>query len=255
MIMQDNRFLIIGLVIALIGGGVAFMFYNQSQSEIEYTQALKQDTENIHAENLVILKKIKELKDQKKKLKDGLKDYGDKIKEFQQDIASMHAQRQELLMELAKKEKVVSGLSKQLDTITTQETALSAELDEAKSGYHSMATSIGDLRKEKIALEKRLKVLLTPPKGVELKKIVVKSGPKLAGELIEVNTEYNFAVVDLGLKDDLRSGDLLGIYRDNNMIAKAVAENIYQDMSSVIVLEEYSDVQMFSGDGVKLLRM
>ncbi|GAF68424.1 unnamed protein product, partial [marine sediment metagenome] len=82
---------------------------------------------------------------------------------------------------------------------------------------------------------------------------VVKVGQAVEGEVIEVNTKYNFSIIDLGVKDDIRSGLLLGVYRRNKLIAKAIVENVYENMSSIIVIDEWIDVQLLAGDTVKLL--
>ena len=36
--------------------------------------------------------------------------------------------------------------------------------------------------------------------------------------------------------------------------AEAVIENVYEDMSSIIILDRWADVQLFPGDSVRLIK-
>jgi hypothetical protein len=159
-----------------------------------------------------------------------------------------------LQKELDDKQQQLIALNEKLNIITEQEKELNAELAKAKEDCQGITEKVDSTRAQKIKLEEDIKASIATPAGVELKKIVVKVSQPVQGQVVDVNTDYNFAIIDLGIKDNIKSGDILGIYRRGDLIAKAVAENIYEDMSSIIILDEYLDVKLLSGDTVKLLK-
>ena len=55
----------------------------------------------------------------------------------------------------------------------------------------------------------------------------------------------------MGKEHGVQIGDHLGIYRNNMLIAKALIENIYDDMSTIQVFSQWRDVDILIGDTVK----
>ena len=86
---------------------------------------------------------------------------------------------------------------------------------------------------------------------VELEKIMVsarKSGP-VGGKIIQVNTEWQFVVVDLGW-DRLSVGDVLGVYRGEQLIAKIQVERVQEQVAAARVLPEYQTAEIVVEDRV-----
>jgi uncharacterized protein (UPF0335 family) len=129
---------------------------------------------------------------------------------------------------------------------------LEANLADAQKAHEELIERLEYARNEKSELEESLKSYMQTTKGVELPKIVVKVVKPAKGVIVEVSREYNFAVVDIGEDNGIKKGDYLEVYRDNSLIAKAIIENVYADMSSIVVFNQWRHVDLAVGDSVKL---
>ncbi|MFA5369179.1 MAG: hypothetical protein WC300_00435, partial [Candidatus Omnitrophota bacterium] len=143
-------------------------------------------------------------------------------------------------------------LNNALNDIISQEAALKDEVENAKLTYQDLQDALELAGSEKLELEENLKACIQQSQGVQLAKIIVKVAKPLSGEIVEVSKKYNFCVIDLGNEQGIDSGDTLEIYRDDRFIAKALVENVYDDMSSIIVLDQWRDADIYAGDIVKL---
>lgn len=103
-------------------------------------------------------------------------------------------------------------------------------------------------------LEGDIKKYLKPEQGVELDKIIVKLQEVPDGSILDINRRYGFAVIDIGAKAGIIVGDILGVYRDNKLISKVIVDKIFQDYSSVVPVEGYTDVELSVSDTVSLLK-
>jgi hypothetical protein len=87
----------------------------------------------------------------------------------------------------------------------------------------------------------------------ELEKIKVAVGPsglrEASGTIIQINPEWQFVVVDVGWHA-LSIGDVLGIYRGDQVIAKAKVERVQEQAAAASILPEYRTVNIAVGDRV-----
>lgn len=249
-----NKLFLVWLSVIAIATAVSVSFYNQRQQELERIRSVEEKVQGVTAERLNVAKEIKETTDEKQGLQNELNRSNEKIQLLKTDISEIQQTDVKLLEELSNKDKNFSILENRLNFATQQESELHAYLQKAKSDCQDVILKVESARDEKAALEEEIKNRILPPKGVELKKIVVKLTPPLEGKVLDINKEHNFVIIDLGEKDNIKKGDVFGIYRKDQLIAKAVAENIYNDMSSIVVLDEWLDVPILNGDTVKLLK-
>jgi regulator of replication initiation timing len=241
---------IIGVVLSATG---SVIFYKQKTEETRKIALLEKQIEAVKIEKISVLNKIKEVNEYRKRLQVELESCNQKAIAVQSDININTQVINEISAKLSEKESVISGLRSQLGSIIEEEARLNAELENARSEYQLLRQRTEATQNEKSALEEAVKGKMSTPQGVELKKIVVKVNPPKEGKVIEVNKDYNFSVINLGLKDSIKSGDVVAVYRNDQFIAKAVVENIYDEMSSIILFDEWSNVQLVENDIVKVL--
>lgn len=90
---------------------------------------------------------------------------------------------------------------------------------------------------------------------VQLDKITVSvptSSAPGAGKVIQVNTEWRFVVIDLGW-DALAIGDVLGVYRGDELVAKIQVERVQEQVAAARILPEYQTVEIAVSDRVAKL--
>lgn len=72
---------------------------------------------------------------------------------------------------------------------------------------------------------------------------------QIIGEVLVVNREHNFVVLNRGVEHSLREGDLLQIYRDDKRLGSVQIETAYQKISAATVIEGFVE-DFKTGDGV-----
>ena len=91
----------------------------------------------------------------------------------------------------------------------------------------------------------------------ELEKIQVVVGPlgglnEASGKIIQVNPDWQFVVVDLGWHT-VNIGDVLGIYRGDQLIAKVKVERVQEQVAAASILPEYRTAEIAVNDRVAVL--
>jgi len=80
--------------------------------------------------------------------------------------------------------------------------------------------------------------------------------PKDQGKILNLNKDFNFIITDLGKIDGLQLGQILNIFRNDTLIGKVRIENLYEEMSSAVVLKNMTKVKYLEpGDLVKALSL
>jgi vacuolar-type H+-ATPase subunit I/STV1 len=106
--------------------------------------------------------------------------------------------------------------------------------------------------KEKENLEVKVKDLKEAP-TIELEKIVIKPGSVVTGKIIMVNKDYAFVVVNLGSTHNIKVGDILSVYRNDEFIGKVQIERAEEKMSAAAVLLDWQNVEFKENDVVKTI--
>lgn len=246
--------MIAGVLVIILAASSAYFFYMESDRESKKTDSLKKEIAVITEERITSLKKINKIKQQKEKLTSDLQDYSIKIQNKEVEISGIKKVKEDLLTQFQEKKEALSDLQQVLEDVKLEESGLKDDLSKVKEDREDVLQALESMQRKKSALEDKIKSYLKGSQSVELRKIVVKMAGPVEGNIIDVNKEYNFAVINLGSMDKIKNGDLLGIYRDGRLIAKAVIENVYEDMSSIIVFDEWRNAEIFYGDKVKLLK-
>jgi len=249
---KHKQTIIASLLIAVLALGAALFFYTEAQKELKAINSLKPQIDSVTAERIDIIKNIESLNNQRGKITLQLQDYSKKIQQFEADMPKLKTEKESMAIQLAEAEKESSDLSNTLNTVAGQESSLKDEFAKAQSSHQDLLEALEYAGKEKSELEEKLKSYIQKSQGVQLGKIVVKVAKPSEGSVVEISRKYNFSIVDLGEANGVKSGDLLEVYRNSKLIAKALIENVYDDMSSMIVFDQWRDVDIFVGDTVKL---
>lgn len=105
--------------------------------------------------------------------------------------------------------------------------------------------------KEKKILEAKVKEFTEAPKIIQLEKIVVKPAPLLTGNVLVVNREFAFVVVDLGRANNLKLGDVLSVYRQGKFVGKIQVEKVEEKISAATILPDWKTIEFKENDEVK----
>ena len=72
------------------------------------------------------------------------------------------------------------------------------------------------------------------------------------GKIIQINAEWQFVVVDLGW-DVLSIGDVLGVFRDDQLIAKVKVERVQERVAAARILPDYQATNITVNDRIAAL--
>jgi len=150
------------------------------------------------------------------------------------------------------KERVIT-LGKELNAKKRQIRLTLEKLEKEATARREAETHLIIALKEKRALETKAMELAKATKTIELEKIVVKITPPLVGRVVTVNREYDFIVADLGREDNIKLGEILSVYRNDEFIGSAQVERVEESICAAAILPAWHDVEFNENDTVRLI--
>ena len=104
---------------------------------------------------------------------------------------------------------------------------LETRIVETESKIKMLEDSLNQLQTVKSELERKLDNIMSKRLEVELEKVVIK--PKTPGmaKILAVNNSYEFVVINLGQQHGMEVGKIMGVYRQEELIAKVKVEMIH----------------------------
>jgi hypothetical protein len=87
---------------------------------------------------------------------------------------------------------------------------------------------------------------------VQIPKVVVSPSAVKTGKVVVVNRKFNFFICNLGQQDAVAINDQVAVYRNNLMIATAVVEKVYDNLSANGILKVKKGFSIQEGDIVKV---
>ncbi|MCU0651901.1 MAG: hypothetical protein MUC39_03055 [Candidatus Omnitrophica bacterium] len=82
-------------------------------------------------------------------------------------------------------------------------------------------------------VKKEVKKASPAPVKEEVKRpAVVEAAVKLEGNVLVVNKDYNFVVINLGGKEGVKAGDVFGVYHNEKYIGEVKVEKVHESMSA-----------------------
>lgn len=142
------------------------------------------------------------------------------------------------------------NLRLELESLKGSEGQLVERLDGAQKELDAVKSELNTLNEEKTSLEKKIKDLQAST-GVDLDKIVVNYPEAKEGQVLVVNRDNDFIIVNLGQKDNISVGQPLYIYQNNKFLGVVKIEKIQQAMSVAALLDSNIKTAIKEGDIVK----
>ena len=152
-------------------------------------------------------------------------------------------------LELSGKTKRLTEVETKLESIASEKEKLQKMLNAEKARYDELKERVEKLAEVKEVLEEKVRDVINK-QGVELERIVVRAEGELEGRVVVVNREYNFVVVDVGIKNDVEMGDFLTIFRSGKYVGEAQVEKIYDTMSAATIVKETKPKAIMVDDNV-----
>ncbi len=250
---MKNLLIVLVLVVLLAAGVSAYIFYNQLQQEKTELVSLEQRIEIVKTQITQTEEKITQLDQQNQDLQQKIGTLEKQVTGYDGQVVSLKDKRSQIHTTLQNQRAQLSSLNQDLQKLTGEKDDLASRMSDLTAQSQSANTQIAQLSTAKKQLEDDIKKYIKPASGVELDKIVVKMSQTPEGAIVEINDKHGFAVVDMGADSGVIVGDMLGVYRNNELIAKVVVEKVFKDFSSVVPSEGFTNVRFKISDKVSLL--
>jgi chromosome segregation ATPase len=235
------------VVIALISVGYFFLY-----QKLKTETSLRKLTEK----NLEIQRK------QNLKLKLEINSLEGKIKE-KEDAINKRIQENENLKNAVKQlNETLNSVESELSLATQEKQALLTKLSKQTKKLEELENNIKSLIDERELLRQRLAGLkpkrrILTKKEVKLKKVKVEEKAKiLKAQIMAINEEYSFLVLNLGEKDGIDKSKIYNIEKNEKLIASLKPDRIYENLSVFDIikqnekLSEGQEVELFPVENV-----
>ncbi len=179
-----------------------------------------------------------------------------------EDLDKFRQENLELKREVKRLEGLKEVIEKDLASTKEEKEKLSARIEEMENLIKEKTAYLLELRK-KILKSAQLKAARTleESKAVELPPIVVKpkevrpaplqKAVSLEGQIIAVNKENSFVIIDMGEEQGLKPGLNLSVYRNGSEIANLQVLETRKEISACDIVRVKPGVELRVGDKVK----
>lgn len=240
------------ILFAAIASGV--IFYAQLNQQRLELSSIKERVEIVNEQIAQTKGKIVNLKQENEILKQSIFESENQISSYNSQISSLKNNKEQILYKLQNKRSQLVSLEVELKNLVSERNSLTSELNNIISKRQYVNDEIIKLSQTKKQFEEDLKKYIKPEEGIELERIVVKLSQVSKGSILEINEKYGFAIVDAGAEDGIIVGDVLDVYRIDKLVSKVVVEKVFENFSSIVPAEGFTDVGLKVSDKVSLIR-
>jgi predicted RNase H-like nuclease (RuvC/YqgF family) len=187
--------------------------------------------------------------------------------ESEAELAKSQEAQQALSRSVEDREREIGRLTKEMDQIRSERDRISAKLSDLQSERDTVQRQVAELEKAKGELESKVMELSGGQPLVELEKVRVsgESLPSAAGtvvpastalgpsqgQVVVINREYDFIVMNLGKNQGLTVGQEFDVVRGEEILGRVKVEKVYDELSAAAILPDSRKDQIREGDTVK----
>lgn len=147
-------------------------------------------------------------------------------------------------------------LKKELDGSYRASSDLRKRIQELETAKQALAqqVSLGSVTDEAVVRE-AAKLPPVPPQAaakVKEEKKVEETDPRPL-QILSVNRQFKFVVVNVGLRGHVKLGDTLRVEQGGKLIGRIQVEKLYENFSACAILEEIKPAQIREGDLVRIV--
>ncbi len=165
------------------------------------------------------------------------KAYEEKITQLEKQVNDANATRLQLTSALEQGRKQVTELQNRIQSIEEKNKAIEEQAAQYDSEY-------GDEEEE-------VPVAAVSPAGAGAVDETT-AAATTNSRVLTVNRKFNFVVVNLGLRDNLKMGDTVNIVRAGKTVGSASVEKIYDNFAAANITKEPKDAPIKEGDSVSV---
>ncbi len=249
-------------VVAIAGVAVTIML---QQQEHNLRLAAERQLSIIKADNDQLQHQMNEVRAAKLALETELTHTKAQADEVAQQLAQERQAKEVLAKSVDDRQREIDRLGKDMEQLHSERQNLQQQIAQLNQQQDTWKTQLAELGKAKSELETKVLELSGQP-TVELDKVVVGSNGQTPaassavtpasgkeGQVIVVNREYDFVVMNLGKNSGLEIGQQFQILRGDEVLGWVKVEKVYDELAAAAILPQSKKDQIREGDVVKAL--
>jgi hypothetical protein len=251
-------------VLVVLSLGVATVAGVLMMREREQRLARERELQIVLAENTDLTTRLQDAVSARQRTETELTQVREELSGTQDQLQEARAAQEALSRSVEDREREIARLRGELAQGATERAELEGKLAELLEDQQTMEFQVAQLEEAKGELELKLAELSARP-TVELEKVLVAGGgpeasgqpagapPIPEGEIIVVNREYDFIVMNLGRSHGLSEGQEFRVVRGDEVLGTVKVEKIYNELSAAAILPTSRKDQIREGDIVRAL--
>ena len=268
--------LLITLTILALGV-MAVAIFLQMQ-EREKREAKQRELRMALIENSDLKTRVDELQQVKSRLEEDLGRAKKDLAESQGKLTKSLEAQEALSKSVEDREREIVRVTKDLEQVRNDSRQLSTQISELTAQRDTVKQQLADLQRAKDELDTKLSNLAKQP-TVELEKVMVTNEPMATqpplgapaasavvpvtttastsaaseGQIVVVNRDYDFIVMNMGKNQGLSIGQEFQIVRSGQVLGKVKVEKVYDELSAAAILPDSQKDNIREGDSVRAL--
>ncbi len=268
----------LGLTIVILFSGGAISFF-MLQQETQTRKSTEQTVDDLTTRNIKIEAALKEARKQidileakKKDAEDRInglleeidleKSLNEKIKadnkrmrdDLESEMKSKVEQRQKLVNEIEAIQAKLKEAEKKSEGNDGVVAALQQKVADLEKRNSDLEEKIKDLSQSTAARQVRSEIIPVPgqimEEKVNLDRIVITPDAAKEGRVLNVDTETEFLIFDLGAKHGIKQGDVMSVYRGKTYLGDARVSRVQDEMSAADFIPPFSSRKVRKNDQV-----
>jgi len=217
--------------------GVGYV-YQSLNSERRERIALEASSSDLEEQNQQLKAKNIEYEDEIERMREQLKMYSSEQANWKKEADAAKA-------EVEKYQRQAADLQKQIETPKpSMVNDLSGSTDNLPSGASSDSPQASDVPSPA--------AVPAESSGAASTEVPVSGKSK---HVMTVNRKFNFVVVNIGMKDELKMGDKLNVERSGKVVGLLQVEKLYDQFAAATIVQEVKETPIQEGDAVVRMKV
>lgn len=223
-------FIVLSFVFSLVAFVSSLFLFRQLQAE-------RKAKTSMEAEQI-------QFRDKSKSMEEQTANFKKESEAFKKQIDELAEERDNLKKAIEDKQKQLSSIQGQLQKVTS-------ELNEMKKKAQSVVNVASNATAAVAADSTKSVSSMTAPQSIISNVQPVGASTSKTPRVLTVNRKFNFVVVNLGMKDQMKVGDVLTVEKNGKFSGTIKIEKLYENFSAAAIENENSNSPIAEGDPVR----
>jgi flagellar biosynthesis chaperone FliJ len=260
---------LLGVLVVLAMGFAAVVTVLGIQ-ERDKREAKERELHLAVAENNDLKARLEDTLKEKSRFEEQLARAREELATSQEELLKTVEAQETLTRSVEDREREIGRLTKDLEQARNESKRIATQFSELQTERDAVTQQLAELERAKSELESKLMEFSHQP-TVELEKVFVTNASNRVseggavmpvsaavntpstGQVVVVNREYDFIVMNLGKNQGLSVGQEFQIVRGNEVLGRVRVEKVYDELSAAAILPESKKENIKEGDAVRAL--